>query len=113
MNTIRIKRRRLHRLLRAVHRQKQAETMNPEPGWRQGVMIRLGAANGRAAVDPWAVMARLVWRFVPAAGALALFLIVLISRAGTDTAGEVARILSGDSADAGLYAFYQNEAVHE
>ncbi len=115
MKDIREKRRRLQVILAAAHRRREAAASGlPGPAWRAGLMqalARLDADAARAARR--AFLGRLVWRMVPAAGGLALLLAALVVRLDPDPAGDLARLMSADPPESGLYALYQSEALHE
>jgi hypothetical protein len=114
MNDIRQRRQNLRRLLIETHRQRQTGSALPTPPWRHRLMTRVAQVGDTSSrVDPWALMERLVWRFVPAACALTLLLAVWISQAGPDPAGEWSRIVSGETAVPGLYTYYQSESQNE
>ena len=103
---------RLRRLLGRAHQARQARTPLPGPEWRKRLMNSLPSLETRTArVDQWAFMERLVWRFVPAAGALALFMVILVGQVGPDPNLELASLLSSDSVDSVLYSFYQSEQL--
>ena len=114
MKEVKDKKERLRLILTEAHRRKQAQGPKPSPAWRQGVMKQLTGLSGRAVrIDPWAAMEKMVWKFVPAAGALALILAILVSQVGADPASETVRILTADSSQSGLYSFYQSEPRNE
>lgn len=114
MKDTQAKRRKLHRILAEAHRQRLAGVPQPDPAWRRHLMSRLARSSEPAPrIDQWAVMQRLVWRFVPAAGALTLLLAVWLSQFNPDPAGEWSRIMSADAAVSGLYTYYQSESQNE
>ena len=110
MNDIKDKRRKLQVILAEAHRRKQDGPPRPSEAWRKGLMNNLPGKGAPAVwADPWRVMEKLVWRFVPAAVALTLLLAFMVARVGPDPAAEVARLMSADYARVGLYTFYQSE----
>lgn len=114
MKDKKVKQERLRLVLAETHREKQKEAPKPTMAWRTGVMRSISRLEDSAPrIDQWAVMERLVWRFVPAAGAMALFLAVMVSQVGPDPAAEVASLMSTDTADSVLYTFYQSESANE
>jgi hypothetical protein len=114
MNDIRHRRRRLRRILGEAYRQGQQDGPHPDSAWRHQVMARLARSSQPVfRIDRWGLMERLVWRFVPAAGALTLLLAVWFSQVAPDPAGEWSRLLSVDVAVPGFYAYYQSEPQNE
>ncbi len=114
MKNVKARGRNLRLVLAEAHRRGQNSPPHPSPNWRKGVMSRLPNLEVlEPPIDQWAVMERLLWRFIPAAGALTLFLAILVSQFGPDRTEELARIMSADSAGSGLYAFYQRGYSHE
>ena len=114
MNPIEARRKKLHLLLSAAYRQRQEDPFLPDPDRRSKVMSAISKAESPGfKFDPWAFLDRLVWRLVPAAGAVALLLALLVIRAAPDPAAELSQILSTDSTVTGLYTFYQGESSNE
>ncbi len=114
MNHINSRRKRLRLILSRAHQVRQAGPPLPGPDWRRRVMNSLpGLETKLARMEQWAFMERLVWRLVPAAGALALFMVILVSQVGPDPNMELASLISSDYADSSLYSFYQGEYAHD
>ena len=106
--------RKLHLVLAEAHRQKQKGRPRPSRNWRNGLMNSLPALGVlEQRIGQWAFLERLVWRLVPAAGALTLFLAILVGHVGPDRTTELARLISADSTSSDLYTFYQREHPNE
>lgn len=114
MTNLKDKRERLRLILSQAHRQKQAVAPRPDRAWRNNLMNSLpGIRRETERAEQWAFLEKLVWRMVPAAGAVALGLALLVGHASYDPAGDLQRIMSADSMSSGLYTFYQSESSHE
>lgn len=115
MNHKKAKSQRLRLILAQAHRRDQAESPQPGPAWREGLMRRINTPRtAERPIGQWDVMGRLVWRLVPAAGAVALVLAILVSVAPPpEPTGQLAGLMTADSADSGLYSYYHSEPDHE
>ena len=103
---------RLRVLMTAAYNQRKAQAPEPGEAWRDRVMNNLpGMAPQIAAEDRWAVMERLVWRLVPAAGVVALLLAVLVFQAAPEPTGDLASLMTSEVTDTGLYTYFQSEKI--
>ena len=114
MNDIHEGRRRLRRILGEAYHRRQNHAPQPGLAWRHRVMANLAQPTGLVLrMERWVLMERMVWRFVPAAGALTLLLAVWFSQVTPDPAGEWSRLMSVDAAVPGFYSYYQSEHQNE
>jgi len=98
---------RLAKALKQSFYERRRVDIDPGEYWTIKVMSeirRTGPLNGQN--DFWTVFERMIWKFIPAAVAIALLMGVAITQIGPAPDNLVADIYSEANFDSGLYAFY-------
>jgi hypothetical protein len=98
---------RLEQALRQVFYKRRRIGIEPSELWTVGVMSdirRIGRLN--AAVDFWALFERMIWKFIPAAVAFVLLLVVVFTQIDPPPDNIVADIYTEANFESGLYAYY-------